>query len=111
VLEQGGSQGLVIVEGHRLVEDRPVAGLLEVAGDTEDEPQRVVVEAGPDVVVPPLGQGLVLVVRRAVGELSGRDVQDPLTRAVRDEVDEPEQVLVRVAEAHAPADPGLEVRG
>ena len=33
-----------VLELHRLVENAPVAGLLEVSGDAEDEPVRVVVE-------------------------------------------------------------------
>ena len=85
------------------------ARLLEVGGDGEDQPQRVVVEAGADGVVAALGQRLVLVVGAAGRELGGGDVEDPLARPVRNHVHEAEQVLVRVAEAHAPADAGLEV--
>ena len=73
----------VVVERHLLVEDREVAGLLEVRGDAEDEPERIVVEAAADVVVAALGERLVLVVGAAVGELRRGDVEDPLAGARR----------------------------
>ena len=41
----------------------PVAGLLHVGRDREDQPERVVVEPRPDRVVPRFVSGLVLVVR------------------------------------------------
>ena len=79
--------GLVVVR-HRLVEDARVAGLLDVGGHAQDQPQRVVVEAGADVVVAALGERLVLVVGAAVGELRRGDVEDALARPLRDHVHE-----------------------
>ena len=111
VLEERRRVLRVVVEGNRLLQDPEVARLLDVGRRPRDEPERVVVEARPDVVVPPLRERLVLVVGAAVRLLGGRDVEDALPRPRRDEVHEAEQVLVRVAEAHATADPGLEVRG
>ena len=111
VLEERRRVLRVVVEGHRLLQDPEVARLLDVGRRPRDEPERVVVEARPDVVVPPLRERLVLVVGAAVRLLGGRDVEDALPRPRRDEVHEAEQVLVRVAEAHAAADAGLEVRG
>ncbi len=67
----------------------------------------VVVEVAADLGVPLLRQRLVLVEAGAVGELRRGEVEDPLPRAVGDQVDEAEHVLIRVAEAHAAADPGL----
>ncbi len=101
--------GLVGV-GDRLVEDGEVAGLLGVRGDGEDEPQRVVVEPRPDGVVAGLRERLVLVVGAAARELGRGDVEDPLARPLRNHRHEAEQVLVRVAEAHAAADARLERR-
>ena len=111
VLEERRRVLRVVVEGHRLLQDPEVARLLDVGRRPRDEPERVVVEARPDVVVPPLRERLVLVVGAAVRLLGGGDVEDALPRPRRDEVHEAEQVLVRVAEAHAAADAGLEVRG
>ena len=108
--ERSLAAGLVVVRD-RLVEDREVAGLLEVGRDGEHEPGRVVVEARPDRIVAALGQRLVLVVGAAGRQLRRGDVEDPLAGPLRDHVDEAEQVLVRVAEAHAAPDPGLEQRG
>ena len=62
----------LVVEGHLLVEDREVAGLLDVGGGARDQPQRVVVEAAADVVVAALGERLVLVVGAAVGRTAWR---------------------------------------
>ena len=101
-------RALGVVPRHGLVEDREVAGLLDVGRDREHEPRRVVVEPGADVVVAALRERLVLVIGAAVGELRRGDVEDPRPGSLRDHVDEPEQVLVRVPEAHAPADARLE---
>ncbi len=111
VLEQGRRVLRVVVEGDRFLQDAEVAGLLDVGGGAGDEPQRVVVEARADGVVPPLRERLVLVVGAPVRLLRRRDVEDALFRARGDQVHEAQQVLVRVAEAHAAADPGLEVGG
>ena len=67
---------------------------------------RVVVEAGADVVVAALGQRLVLVIGAAGRELRGGEVEDPLRARARGiMLNESEQILVGVAEAHAPSDP------
>ncbi len=110
MLEQRRLIVRIVVERHLLVEDRKIAGLFDVCGYAQDQPQRVVVEAAADVVVTALRQRLVLVVSAAVGELSGRDVDDALAGTFRDLMDEAEQILVRVPEAHASPDTGLEVR-
>ena len=88
-----------------------VAGLLEVGGHAQHEPGRVVVEASADVVVAALGQRLVLVIGAAGRQLRGSDVEDALAGPLRDHVDEAEQILVGVAEAHATADARLEQGG
>jgi hypothetical protein len=98
--------GLVVV-GHRLVEDAPVAGLLEIGGDADDEPVRIVVEAAADVVVAALGERLVLVIGAAGRQLRGGQVEDALAGARRHHVHKAQQVLVGVAEAEAAADAGL----
>ena len=97
----------LVLELHRLVEDAPVAGFLEVGRDAEDEPVRVVVEAAADVVVAALGERLILVERAAGLELRGGDVEDAFAGAGRNHLDEAEQVLVRIAEAEAAADAGF----
>ena len=81
---------------------------LRYAATPSDQPGRVVVEAAADVVVAALRQRLVLVVGAAGRQLRRSDVEDPLAGPRRDHVDEAEQVLVGVAEAHATADARLE---
>ena len=111
VLEEGHLGARLIVEGHHLVEDGEVARLLDVGHGAEDEPAGVVVESASDVVVAALGEGLILMVAAAVGELCGGDVDDALTGARGYLMDEAHEVLVGVAEAHATADAALEERG
>ena len=110
VVEERRLAARPVVERNLLVEDREVARLLEVGDRAEDEPERVVVEAAADVVVAALRERLVLVVAAAVRELRRRDVEDAFAGAFGNLVDEADEVLVRVAEAHAAPDAALEER-
>jgi hypothetical protein len=107
VLVERHFRARLVVVGHRLVEDAPVAGLFEIGRDADDEPVGIVVEAAADVVVAALGERLVLVIGAAGGQLRCGQVEDALAGARRNHVDEAEQVLVGVAEAKAAADAGL----
>lgn len=93
---------LALAEGG-LVQNGPVARLAEVGVRSGNEPQRVVVKAAAHSQVALLGQGLVLVIGAAVGELGGGNVQDAFPRPLGDHVDEAQQVLTGVTEAHAQA--------
>lgn len=64
---------LALAEGG-LVQNGPVARLAEVGVRSGNEPQRVVVKAAAYSQVALPGQGLVLVIGAAVGELGGGDV-------------------------------------
>ena len=88
-------------------EDRRVSRLLDVCAGGEDQPEVVVIEVAADLGIPLLGEGLVLVVAGAVGELCRGQVEDALPCTVGDQVDEAEQILVGVAEAHPPPDSRL----
>ena len=81
-------RAVLVVPRHGDVEDRQVAGLLEVGRDPQDEPRGVVVEPGADVVVAALRERLVLVIGAAIGQLGRGDVQDPRAGPLRDHVDE-----------------------
>jgi hypothetical protein len=59
VLVEGRLGARLVVEHDRLFEDREVAGLLEIGGNADDQPVRIVVEVAADVVVTLLGQRLV----------------------------------------------------
>ena len=99
------------IKGYQLVQNRKIAGFLDVGRRAKDQPQRIVVEAAAHVQVAALGQRLVLVVGAAVRELGGRDVQDALPGAAWDQVHKAQEVLRGIAEAHAPADARLKVGG
>ena len=107
MLQERYFRALFVIERRRLVQDREVAGLLDVSRGAGDEPERIVVEARADVGIPALRERLVLVVGAAVRELDRGDVQDPFPRALRDQVHEAQKVLAAVAEAHAAAGPAL----
>ena len=51
VLHQGLRLGGVVIKGHLLLQNGPVAGLPQVGSSTGNEPQRVIVEAGADIPV------------------------------------------------------------
>ena len=91
----------VAVKGHDLVQDRPVAGLAQVRVHACNQPQRIVVEAAADGEISLFRERLILVIGAAVRELRGGDVQNALSRALRNDMHKAEQVLTRIAEAHA----------
>ena len=101
---------LIFVRDH-LVQDAPIAGLLDVSRHAQHQPQRIVVKIAADRVVPALGKRLVLVVRAACLKLRGGDVKNPLARSCRDHVHETEHILVGIAEAHPAPDARFEQRG
>jgi len=94
MLVQRRLAALPVVVWNGLVQEACIAGLLEVRSGSEDEPKRVIVEAGPDRVVAAPGEGLILVIRPAIGKLGRSNVEDPLTRALGNHVHEAQQVLV-----------------
>ena len=111
MLQQGHLGAGNIVEGGGMIEDRKIAGLLDVGTDGAHQPQGIVIEAAADVVVAPLGQGLILVIGGAVGKLDGSDIDDPLPGPVRHDVHKAVEVLAGIPEAHAPAGAGFVVGG
>ena len=104
VLEETPHAVGIVVEGNLFLEDRPIAGLLEVGAGGQDQPERIVVEVSSDRGVASLGQRLVLVVGAAVLLLDGGHVQDPLSGSLGDLMHATQQILVGIPEAQAPAD-------
>jgi len=96
---------------HRLIQDGSIPGFLHVRGNTQDQPKRVVIEAGSDIVVPAFGQRLILVESSAVLQLGGRQFQDALARTFRDQMDKAKQVLIGIPESHSASNPGLKIAG
>ena len=96
-----------VVEGDRFIEDGKIPGFLEVRGYPQHQPERVVVEVAADFVVAALGKGLELVEGSAGFKLRRGQIQHPLAGARRDHLDEPEQILVGIAESQATADAGF----
>lgn len=58
------------------------------------EPERVVIETAPYVIVPPLGQRLVLVIAASIRELRRRNVKNSLTGPLRNLMDKAHKVLI-----------------
>ena len=101
----------IIIKGHRLIQNRDIACLADISADSCDEPERVIVKSAADIGIAFLGKGLILVVRAAVGELRGGNVDDPLSCALGYKVNETEQILAGISKAHASPDAGLIIRG
>ena len=111
MLHEGLRERFIIIKRHRFVQNRDVAGLSDISADSCDEPERVIVKSAADIRVALLGEGLVLVIRVAVRELSGSNIDDPLSGALRYKVNETEQILTGISKAHASSDTGLIIGG
>ena len=59
----------LVVKRNRFVKNGKIPGLLQVGNSSENQPERIIIEAASDVVVTALCQRLVLVVAAAVREL------------------------------------------
>ena len=97
-----------IVERHHLIQNREVPGLLEIGKCTEKKPERVVIETSANTVVAPLCQWLILVIAAPVRELCGGNVEDAFTGSFRYLVNEADEILVGIPEAHSASDSALE---
>ena len=111
MLHQGHFRAGDIVEGGGVIQDGKVPGLRQIGMGGSHQPQGVVIKARANVVVAPLGQGLVLVIGRAVRPLDGGNVDDSLPGTVGCHVDEAQQILAAVPEAHAPPGAGFKIAG
>ncbi len=101
--------GTVVVH-HLFSENAPIARFLDVSGHSQHQPQRIIVEPGSNIVVAAFGQRLVLMIRPARLQLCGCQIEKPFARPLRDEMDEPQQILIRVAETHAAPDTAFKIR-
>ena len=99
------------IPGTGFIENREVTGLREIGMCAGNQPERIIVETATDVSIALLGQRLVLMIAGAIRKLCVRDVEDAFACAGRNQMDEPEQVLTAVTEAHATAHAALEVGG
>ena len=88
MLHEGRCVLFVAVKRHAFLQNRPVACLAQVCVHARNEPERVVVEAAADGQIAFLRERLVLVVRAAVRELRGGDVENAISRAPGDDMDE-----------------------
>lgn len=79
VLHQRLGKALVIVEGDKLVQNRPISSLTDVCVGAGDEPQRIIVETAAHIQIALLSERLILVVGTAVRELGGCNIEYALT--------------------------------
>ena len=109
VLHQRLCLGGIVIEINLLVENREISGLFDVGGTSGDQPERVIVEAASDIHVSFFCQWLILMVCASVFKLGSGDIEQTLSCAIRDQMNEAEKILAGVTEAHATAGTGLEV--
>ena len=109
VLHQRLCLGGIVVEINLLVENREISGLFEVGGTSGDQPERVIVEAASDIHVSFFRQWLVLMVCASVFKLGSGNIEQTLSCAVRNQMNEAEQILTGITESHTTAGAGFEV--
>ena len=107
MIHQRSSYAHIVVKRNHLGQDGGIAGLSYISTGTCNEPQRIIIEATADIGVAFLGQRLVLMVRTAVLELGGSDINDTLSCTVRNQMYETEQILTGITETHTTADSGF----
>ena len=107
MLHKGHGLTFVVIEGDGGTQDGIVPCLAQVCADSGDQPERVIIEAAAYVCVAFFGQGLILMVGAAVGELCRGDVDDPFAGTLRDQMHKAQEILAGIAESHAAADAGL----
>src|SRR3954467_9629345 len=83
VLVERRFRSCFVIVGNELIENAPVARLLDVSCDANNQPMRIVIKSAANIIVPPLGERLVLVVRTAGRQLCCRQVQYPFARTRR----------------------------
>lgn len=101
----------VTVKRNAFIQYRPVTCFAQVSVHARDQPQRVVVEPAADCKISLLRERLILMIGAAVRELRGGDIQNALPRPFRNDMHEAQQVLTRIAEAHAAPHAAFEVAG
>ena len=110
MLHKRNLRSRLIIERYRLIEYAEVACLLDVCNCSEDKPHWIIIESASDIVVSAFRKRLILMVAASVRELGRSNVDDPLSRALRNLMHEAYEVLIRVTEAHSTADSALEER-
>jgi hypothetical protein len=60
-----GSRNVIV--GYQFLENAPISRFLEVGGDPQDQPVRIVIEVASNIVVTALCERLILVVRASTG--------------------------------------------
>ncbi len=109
MLEQRAFAAFLILILHRFLENAPIARFLNIRRHAQDQPQRVVIKAGTDVIIAAAGQGLVLVKSAAALQLRRRQIENSLAGALRDHVHDAQQILGGIAETHAAANAALKI--
>ena len=62
--------GQIIIRG-RFIKDTPIAGFFNICGDSQDQPEWIIIKIAAYVIITTFGQGLVLVISAAAGKLGG----------------------------------------
>ena len=87
-----------------------IASFFDIRRHSQHQPQRIIVEAGANIVVAAFGQRLILMIRAACFKLRGSQIQNPFARPLRDEMHKTKQVLGRITESHAAPNSAFKVR-
>ena len=111
MLHQRRCLGRVVVKVTGLVQYAPVPCLPQIGVCSGDQPERIIIESAAYRQIPPLCQRLILMVRTAVRELGGGNVQNALAGTSGNHVHEAQQILTGIPEPHASSHPAFKVAG
>ena len=110
VIHHGLCLVFIVVIRNLCIQNAVVAGFLDVSCNRQNHPQRVIGEVAADFVVALLGERLILVIASAIFKLGRSEVDQTFSCTIRNLVNEAQQVLVGVTEAHTTADTAFKVR-
>ena len=109
MLKQRLCKGGIVVKVHLLIQNAEIARFLYIGTDRADQPERIIIESAAYTHIAPLGQRLILVIGAAIRELRRGHIQNPLPCPVRNQMDEAQEILGTVPEAHAASDAALKI--
>ena len=109
MVKEGLSELGIILIIYHFIKNVVVACFLDVCSCGKDHPQGVIVEVCTCGIIALLGKGLILVVVSAILKLSSGDIKYSLSCSLGDLVNEAEDILVGITEAHSSSDTALKV--
>src|SRR5512145_3381435 len=107
VIEKSPGDRHIVVKWYHFFKDAEIAGFLDIAYSSQNEPHRIIVKSSTNIVVSTFCKRLVLVITPSVRKLSGSNVDNSFACAFGYLVHKSNKVLIRIAEAHSTTNTGF----